>query len=210
MTRRLWLSPAELGHATRAGGLCAVVQVTPYDLGVALQDRGDLPAAIEHYKEELLAVKVVQQDGLQTQRCAHARAQLGDQFLDLLPALGRVLGFEGEPGPIREELPEHFGAITVGDQRERLLESREGKIPLAPEPREAADVGGDVLCCQLHPPPATARTAGTPVRGPNASAREYATIEGPFAPCRRRAGPPRPQPPPPRHRGNRPGRAVHP
>ena len=53
MTRRLWLFHAELGHAPRAGGLCAVAQITPYDLGVALQDRGDLPAAIEHYKEEL-------------------------------------------------------------------------------------------------------------------------------------------------------------
>ena len=32
---------------------CVSVPVTPYDLGVALQDQGDWPAAIEHYKEEL-------------------------------------------------------------------------------------------------------------------------------------------------------------
>src|SRR5438034_286032 len=43
-----------LGWAMLVGlGACVSVQVTPYDLGVALQDRGELPAALEHYKEEL-------------------------------------------------------------------------------------------------------------------------------------------------------------
>src|SRR5215470_19058492 len=52
MTCRLWLSM--LSWAMLLGlGACVSVQVTPYDLGVALQDRGDLPAAIDHYKEEL-------------------------------------------------------------------------------------------------------------------------------------------------------------
>ena len=52
MTYRLWLSM--LSWAMLLGlGACVSVQVTPYDLGVALQDQGDLPAAIEHYKEEL-------------------------------------------------------------------------------------------------------------------------------------------------------------
>src|SRR5678816_4322614 len=52
MTYRLWLSM--LSWAMLLGlGACGRVQVTPYDLGVALQDQGDLPAASEHYKEEL-------------------------------------------------------------------------------------------------------------------------------------------------------------
>ena len=52
MTRRLWL--CTLIWVMLLGlGACVRVQVTPYDLGVALQDRGELPAAIEHYKEEL-------------------------------------------------------------------------------------------------------------------------------------------------------------
>ena len=52
MTYRLWLSI--LSWAMLLGlGACVSVQVTPYDLGVALQDQGDLPAASEHYKEEL-------------------------------------------------------------------------------------------------------------------------------------------------------------
>src|SRR6266571_3520964 len=43
-----------LGWAVLVGlGACVSVQVTPYDLGVALQDRGELPAALEYYKEEL-------------------------------------------------------------------------------------------------------------------------------------------------------------
>src|SRR5918911_1610042 len=43
-----------LGWAMLVGlGACVSVQVTPYDLGVALQDRGELSAALEHYKEEL-------------------------------------------------------------------------------------------------------------------------------------------------------------
>src|SRR5262245_35921181 len=43
-----------LSWAMLAGlGACVSVQVTPYDLGVALQDPGDLPSAVEHYSEEL-------------------------------------------------------------------------------------------------------------------------------------------------------------
>src|SRR6266571_5457769 len=52
MTYRLWLSV--LSWAMLLGlWACVGVPVTPYDLGVALQDRGDLPAALDHYKEEL-------------------------------------------------------------------------------------------------------------------------------------------------------------
>jgi len=52
MTYRLWLSV--LSWAMLLGlWACVSVSVTPYDLGVTLQDRGDLPAALEHYKEEL-------------------------------------------------------------------------------------------------------------------------------------------------------------
>ena len=52
MIRRLWL--AMLSCAMLLGlASCVSVPVTPYDLGVALQDQGDLPAASEHYKEEL-------------------------------------------------------------------------------------------------------------------------------------------------------------
>src|SRR2546426_4537694 len=44
-----------LGWAMLVGlGACVSVQVTPYDLGVALQDRGELPAALEHYKPMVL------------------------------------------------------------------------------------------------------------------------------------------------------------
>ena len=63
-------------------GACASVQVTPYDLGVALQDRGDLPAAIEHYKEELAVhpdhlrarfnLAVIYHDQQQIQHCQRA------------------------------------------------------------------------------------------------------------------------------------------
>src|SRR5438874_13114913 len=52
MIRRLWLSL--LSGAMLLGlASCVSMQVTPYDLGVALQDQGDLPVASEHYKEEL-------------------------------------------------------------------------------------------------------------------------------------------------------------
>src|SRR5215510_765974 len=52
MTRYLWLPL--LSWAMLLGlEACTSRPITPYDLGVALQDRGDLPAAIEHYKEEL-------------------------------------------------------------------------------------------------------------------------------------------------------------
>jgi tetratricopeptide (TPR) repeat protein len=53
MTRRLRIGLLSGLVAIGLGACAGLGRVTPYDLGVGLQDRGDLPAATEHYKEEL-------------------------------------------------------------------------------------------------------------------------------------------------------------
>ena len=51
MTRCLW--PILLISVVLGLGACALGRLTPYDLGVELQDKGELPAASEQYKEML-------------------------------------------------------------------------------------------------------------------------------------------------------------
>ena len=53
MTRRLRIGLLSGIVAIGLGACASLGRVTPYDLGVGLQDRGDFRAAIEHYKEEL-------------------------------------------------------------------------------------------------------------------------------------------------------------
>ncbi len=53
MTR--WLEVLLLGGLLMGIGACASPgRVTPYDLGVEAQDRGDIPPALEYYKEMLM------------------------------------------------------------------------------------------------------------------------------------------------------------
>lgn len=53
MKHRIWLVLLACSVALGINACSNLGQVTPYDLGVLLQDQGNFPAAIEHYEEAL-------------------------------------------------------------------------------------------------------------------------------------------------------------
>jgi hypothetical protein len=132
-------------------------RVHPQHREVGLRDEAGL------LQNSLPAVQVMEEDGLESQRRAQPLAQLGQELFDLVPALRGVLGLERETRPVGEQLAEDLGAVSVGDGRERLLEARQRKIPLTTDTREAPDVCGHVVRCQVHPPlAALSRSAARP------------------------------------------------
>ena len=160
-------------------------------------------------QQALLAVEVMEQHGLEAERRARAsRAALGIRRSISLQRVERLVGLEGDPGPVREQLPQDFAALAVaGDRVQGLAEARQREVALAPEPREAADPRAQVFG-HPHSPPVLRPAPRPAPRELDASSRGAAPPGGPLARLRGRAGRRRRPPRPRRLRGNRPGRAV--